>query len=84
MVPSSIYSNASYSVNLKNFLLTQKSIVRAITTEIEVLLTFIRFTMIYKTQIVFGDRICDHISYMRTSSCLLYVFYHDRTLLFIS
>jgi len=50
---------------------------------IEVLLTFIRFTMTYRTQRVFGDGICNCISYMKNSTCLLYVFYHDGTLLFI-
>jgi len=39
--------------------------------------------MTYKTQIVFGDGIRDRISYMRTSSRLLYVFYRDGTLLSI-
>jgi len=39
--------------------------------------------MTYKTQMVFGDGICDYISHMQTSTCLLYVFYHDGTLLFI-
>ena len=53
------------------------------TTAIEVLLTFIRFTMTYKTQRVFGDGICSCIIYMQTSTRLLYVFYRDGTLLFI-
>jgi len=65
------------------FLLTQKSIIRATTTAIEVLLTFIRFTMTYKTQRVFGDGMLSRISHMRTSTRLLYVFYRDGTLLFI-
>jgi len=65
------------------FLPTQKSITRATTTAIEVLLTFIRFTMTYKTQRVFGGGICAHISHMQTSTRLLYVFYRDGTLLFI-
>jgi len=64
-------------------ILTQKRIIRAIVTLIEVLLTFIRFTMTYKIQRVLGDGICDRILYMQTSSCLLYVFYCDGTLLFI-
>jgi len=60
-----------------------KSIIRATTTAIEVLLTFIRFTMTYKTQRVFGDGIRSRISHMQTSTHLLYVFYRDGTLLFI-
>ena len=65
------------------FLLTQESITRVITTAIEVVLTFIRFTMTYKSQIVFCDGIRGHISHMQTSTRLLYVFYRDGTLLFI-
>ena len=63
--------------------LTQKSITRVTTTSIEILLTFIRFTMTYKTQMVFGDGIGSRISHMKTSTRLLYVFYRDGTLLFI-
>jgi len=65
------------------FILTKKSIIRSTTTAIEVLLTFIRFTMTYKNQMVFGDGIRGHISHMQTSTRLLYVFYRDGTLLFI-
>jgi len=65
------------------FILTQKRIIRAIVTLVEVLLTFIRFTMTYKIQRVLGDGIRDRISYMQTSSCLLYMFYRDGTFLFI-
>ena len=39
--------------------------------------------MTYKTQTVFGDGMHGRISYMRTSTRLLYVFYRDGTLLFI-
>jgi len=61
----------------------KKRTVRATTTAIEVLLTFIRFTMTYKTQQAFGDGIRGCISHMQTSTRLLYVFYRDGTLLFI-
>jgi len=64
-------------------ILTQKSIVRTLTTTIEVLLTFIRFIMTFRTQKVFGEGICSRISHMQTSTRLLYVFYRDGTLLFI-
>ena len=57
--------------------------IRATVTAIEVLLTFIRFTMTYKTQMAFGDGMPSHISHMKTSTRLLYVFYRDGTLLFI-
>ena len=60
-----------------------KRIIRATTTGIEVLLTFIRFTMTYKIQRVFSDGICGRISHMKTSTRLLYVFYRDGTLLSI-
>ena len=65
------------------FILTQKRIIRATTTAIEVLLTFIRFTMTYKTQRIFSDGVPGRISHMKTSTRLLYVFYRDGTLLFI-
>jgi len=80
-VPCSTCSTHLYDA--KMFLLTQKSIIRATTTAVEVLLTFIRFTKTYKIQRVFGDGIRDHISHMQTSTRLLYVFYRDGTLLFI-
>jgi len=65
------------------FILKRKRIIKVITTTIEVLLTFIRFTMTYKTQKVFGDGIRNRISHMQSSTRLLYVFYRDGTLLFI-
>jgi len=65
------------------FNFTQKRIIRATAIAIEVLLTFIRFTMTYKTQRAFGDGICSYISHIKTSSRLLYVFYRDGILLFV-
>jgi len=86
-IQTSLFSALSYVSNIfyanLAFLLTPKSIIRATTTAIEVLLTFIRFTMTYKTQMVFGDGICSRVSHMKTSTHLLYVFYRDGTLLFI-
>jgi len=64
-------------------ILIQKSITRTTATAIEVFLTFIKFTMTYKTQRVFGDGIRSRILHMKTSTHLLYVFYRDGTLLFI-
>ena len=65
------------------FILTQKRIIRATTTAVAVLLTFIKFTMTYKTQRVSRDGMRGHISYMKASTRLLYVFYRDGILLFI-
>jgi len=65
------------------FILTRKRIVRATATAIEVVLTFIRFTMTYKIHVVFGDGMRSRISHMQTSTLLLYVFYRDGILLFI-
>ena len=60
-----------------------KRIVRTTATAIEVLLTFIRFTVTYKTQKAFSDGMRGRILHMQTSTHLLYVFYRDGTLLFI-
>jgi len=68
---------------LTHLLPYKKRILRTIATTIEVLLTFVRFTMTYKTQRAFGDGIYSRISHMKTSTRLLYVFYRDGTLLFI-
>jgi len=76
-------SMCSYISCFADLILTQKRIIRATTTAIEVLLTCIRFTMTYKTQQAVGDGIHDCISHMQTSTRLLYVFYRDGTLLFI-
>ena len=61
----------------------QKRIIRATAIAIEVLLTFIRFTMTYKTLRVLGDGMRSRFLHMKTSTRLLYVFYRDGTLLFI-
>jgi len=82
VVPLSMCSNIFSSLTCK-FILTGKRIIRATATAIEVLLTFIRFTMTYRTQMVFGDGIRARLSHMKTSTRLLYVFYRDGTLLFI-
>jgi len=80
LLPLSMCSNISRFADL---ILTQKRIIRATATAIEVLLTIIRFTMTYKTQQAFCDGIRGCISHMQTSTRLLYVFYRDGTLLFI-
>jgi len=64
-------------------ILTQKSIVRTLTTVIEVLLTFIRLIVTFRTQKSFGDGARSLTSYMQTSTRVLYVFYRDGTLLFV-
>jgi len=76
-------SNMFFFANLYINSHPQKRIIRATTTAIEVLLTFIKFTMTYKTQRVLGDGILSRILHMQTSTRLLYVFYRDGTLLFI-